>query len=422
MSCKHKIFYIHVMGFCFSLFFLQKLYSQPLQSLKQYLIFHDSSKHQVQILNNLNFNSNALNNNFLYSGQINRSFSMEEKNSMINQAIFPALGGGDLQNTISYSYKINNKQSLFFNIQHRVHLDFTVDETLYKLIFLGNKPFENSKIQTSTSSFLNWVGYQQIQTGIIHTFSNNTMQLGASVSFLNGSNYGLLQVNDFKLFTDTLGRSLESNISVSRYVSDPEQKKYINTTGIGTSADFFVRIAFPFLISIDSSFANLTLEVNDFGLIRWNEQSTITFLDTSIVNYRGIYINDILQEDSSINNPFTLYSQELKSSFITYLPLFFTMKLEKNIYNHTIEIGIIQRGAGSFRTYYYATHSGKIKNSLVIQSGVSYGGYGKLGLIFGLAINRPHFSFQLGTRQLEGIIFPRYSAGNSIMFNLSKYW
>lgn len=175
--------------------------------------------------------------------------------------------------------------------------------------------------------------------------------------------------------------------------------------------------------SLDSSLAKIRLEINDAGVIHWQSNSSQYFIDTNIVGFRGANINALIT-DSTYNvldtNNAIFNAGTFHNSFISYLPAYFSMSLNKQIDRHTFETGITHRAVANYRPYVYFQDEYNISARLNVFARLAYGAYGKLSGGIGLAYITPQWQVTLNTNHLEGLILPKLGTGYHFRMGLAK--
>ncbi len=383
---------------------------------------NDTLKNRVQILSDMYLNTNAFNNQFLHTSFNGKTFSKAGQEKMISRAQFPAAGGGDINQIISYSFKKNNPQiNYFISLGSKFHADLSISKDAYLLLFQGNKAFQNKTIEINNTS-INWLHYQQLQFGAMHASTTQKTMLGGAISLLNGSNYALLEIDNSSIYTDTLGQSVDIKAKLTNHASDPNHTKLFNQNGLGASADFYFMTYFSLPLFKDSNEAKLTLEVNDFGFITWNKNSRTQEMDTSLIKYEGFDIVSLIKDTNSANIDSLLYfnKSNYRQSFISYLPSWFRMTLSKKVNKQFFTLSVNQRAAANYRTFISLTDEFTIQKNLSASAGISYGGYGKIGVPIQLNLIVKGWNFQVGTWQLEGFILKNYASGNSAWVRVQK--
>lgn len=414
-SCMQKTIVYILLAFAQALPMIA--FAQINPSLQRFQLL-DTNSSKISLFNQIYFNSTIFDNQFIYNGFKQGHFTKEARLKLFDNAPALSLNGFDGISSISWSTRLKNIQ-FFISLNERMHAHASLDNTLLQLTLLGNKPFEGQTANAQYQSNVQWLHYQQVQAGMTWFLPEYSTYISGSVSLLNGSNAYDLSIYEASLYTDSLGRYVDLEAHASEKKSNPASTTFFTQNGLGASIDAMINIPIPLFSNLDSSDARFIFEVNDLGFIGWKSSSQEQIIDTSLMGYKGVFINPYLT-DSTHKDSLVLTKPAQKGSFTTFLPAFLSFSLQKNIKNHLFTLGYTQRTNQNMSPYAYVQDMHQISSVFSLLYGLNYGGYGSLGGALGFQYKSKKFLLDLRLNQLEGQIFQSYSAGNAVMLNLTK--
>lgn len=378
----------------------------------------DTSAYQISTSNKGSLNSNTLNNHVLYPGLKSGMLNQADLKQSFDKAPSVFLMGYDVYNALSLAWRKNNT-SYFISINNRMHGHASTDQGVAKLFFLGNKHLEGDTLVSPLYSGFTNMNYQQLQLGFLTHLEESDIQLGCSVSLINASQIYNLELGTLSLYTDSFGRYIDAKLRAMESQSNPQKKGFFTSNGLGFSSDFYLNLNLPLFSHWDSSLARLNIEINDLGVMWWNRKSHHQFTDTILTHYQGVDLEKYIT-DSTYSESLNLFQNTWNSKFHSFLPVFVTISLQKDIHKHRICLGINHRPNADFVPYLYLKDRWSINKYFSLVYGLNHGGYGKFGAQLGFMCNIAGFKIELVDQQVEGQIFQTYSMGNGFVFNLSK--
>lgn len=425
------------------IFFSQFSFSQQEYSFSDFSSYsNDTSGISCGFYGDGFLNSPSLNNQFFHQFNNSGYISEEIKNEISQNLRQNNKVGADLNYGIFFSRKIKRNSSdsvlgssapalpiaeerkprweYFIQISDRAHLDGHFPKDLFDLTFYGNKKFAGDTAVLDNTE-INFLRYQQIQTGIIR-LSENKNRYGFALSFLKGEENYYIKLNRARLFTEKNGEIIDADFNAEIYQSDTSKKGIEAFHGWGISSDLFGEYFFK----IKEHNSLFRVEANDFGFIQWNEKSLVYKADTSI-NFEGIYISDIFQLNDSVLKAISpdtisqdLQSAQIMGNYLNFLPaiLKFTWSMEANKF--LFSFGIAHRLNANYSPFTYFKTAYKFSSLFSASSRISYGGYGKVSFGMELDFALKNFILQIGSNNLEGLVFKKYSGGNSGFISLRK--
>ena len=103
-----------------------------------------------------------------------------------------------------------------------------------------------------------------------------------------------------------------------------------------------------------------------------------------------------------------------------FLPSSISFTIVQQLNKHTFTLGMLQRVPANFRTLLYFKEHYQFSEMLSAGATFGFGGYGKWQLGIDAAIKANELTLVLGTNNLEGLLFKKYSGGNSLFIALQK--
>ena len=392
-------------------------------SISNYIPQDSLHKHALIIGSSFYLNSSGFNNRFLRTSYNQKEFSADDMDHMINTSSNNVLSGFDVCSNIGYRKQLNNSSyGLFFGLAEKIHFDSRLSSNAYKLLLQGNQPFEGELLELENTE-ANFLHYQQASIGGTYSSKEKEFTMAASVNVINGSDYFLGSFPSVRLYTEPYGEYLNIEVEGLVYQTQSEKKVFFKNNGLGASVDFFSEIQFNLFQNVDSNKVQLSLEINDLGFIQWKNNSYLRQIDTSFVEFRGVNLNELITDTNYL--PFdtsqTLFNKlNNRGSFISYLPAYFHMALAKPINKHFIKLGVVQRAAANYHLYLYAQDEYEITNNVHVLGRLAYGAYGKVGVGAGVKYKIKNWNLFLSSNHLEGLLVPKYSAGNQGVIQIQK--
>lgn len=403
------------------IFFPRHCFSQPELFFSSFsLVSNDSAKFSAGIYGDGFLNSASVNNRFFHQFRKGGYISGEIKDDISRNLGAGNRLGADVGYGVFFSQKISENWNYSLLISDRAHLNAQFPKELFDLILYGNKKFAGDTVILDNTNF-NFLRYQQIQAGIIRT-SGKGNRYGLAFSFLKGEENYYAKFNRARLFTEENGESLSVDFNAEINRTDTGNKGLDAFHGWGISCDLFSEFAFK----VKERNSLFRAEINDIGAIQWNKKSLVYKADTSI-HFEGIYISDIFQLNDSVLKTISpdtmmedLQSSQVLKSHVSYLPALMKLSWMLEVNKFLFSFEMAHRLNANYNPFISLKTSYKFSSSFSASSKFSYGGYGKTA--FGVELNLAIKNFMLlaGSNNLEGLIFPEYSGGNSAFIALRK--
>ena len=241
----------------------------------------------------------------------------------------------------------------------------------YRLGFIGNEMFRGAHADLDGNEFES-ITYQKLGVG----FFDKKTKSYVSGNFVIGQQFSDIQVQEADLFTSALGDSLHLNYQGSWYRSDTAYTGFGSGNGVGFSLDG----AWNVPLSDDKGF--LTLEISDFGMVFWGEETLKSEADTSFA-FIGWEIQEILDGADDIGFPSledTLGYSTIKGRHQSWLPTTVDVSLKRrNTSKDFFEVGVrIRPNQIGFIPELYGAYGYFTNPKTLLSANFRYGGYGRL--------------------------------------------
>ncbi len=353
---------------------------------------------------------NTLAGKFLFGGfidEIGKTNSLKSLKQIENK--FGGEGNLGLRYVIS-GLKLG-QWSPTLTLEHIVNFDGNFSKNMFQLAFFGNKKFLNTTAQLGPAH-LNSLQYQKLGIGLINRKNRNFFQL----SMLKGQSMNHLFIDQAHLASDSLPTDITLQISGKHDRSDTTLNNWKAFNGFGTALDF----QYNFGIQLGGNQHLFVFEVQNAGVLIWNEKSESTKLDTTY-NYQGFNIFNLAQSDG-----FTINQSQLEDSVlpnyssrqnIILLPTNFILAKQLRFDSPKkwqSLMGIRYRLNTNYIPRVYAGAAYSVSSMFYISSIVSYGGYS--GLNGGLRLDvrsKGKFNLYVASNNILGFV-PSIGEGYSL--------
>ena len=399
-----------------------------------YLLFTikiSGQNNKVGITSEFNFESNALNldfiNSLLYGGNINEETKVKWINLSQEENKIHTL----FQNEFYFKRKIKNN-NLGFKISDVNTLDISFSKDLLKLVLNGNFEYQNQTV-IFNQTHIRANRYQKYNLQYELNLNQKSLLLG--VSYLKGNHNINLNIYEGSLYTANYGEYIDINYNINGFITDTSNISLFNNNGNGLAVDL--------ALQFDYKEYEVNLYLEDLGFIKWNKNS-ISLAADSTFTYNGINVDNIFDyNDSIFNNSITNenYINNQKESYISNIAtnIGFSVKGESRntnfnyfifglnsrwqpyTYKREKSLKIITDGfkQSNYKTLLYL--SSEINNKYCkILPQISYGGYSE-DFNLGLAIKfESKISLILGTKHLEDFLNKDDRKSISLFINIFK--
>ncbi len=385
-------------------------------------IQHDSieAKSWTEISSQNYHASNALNNDFtnkfLFGGEVTGEIKdrAQDKLGSVNR-----FGAESNQNITHYSRDIHpfggTRYGLVVNFSDNHLLSSNISTDLFNTVMYGNAAYIGDTMDFSFTHF-QYLHYQKFGFGLYDTKTRSSVR----ISYVAGS------------------KTIESRLNNSFLVSQPDNISLM-LQGTGFKSDrFYPYWAFQgagFAVDVNYNFnistkkfgdQMMNLQVNNLGIIFWNNQSSTYFAD-STTNYTGFDVQDFINRDENAeaktyNFIDTLGVIEGKGNNRTGLPIEFVLQKmpQRNHENKFQSIfGFKTILTSDYAPYFFAGVYYSPVQNFSASTRLSYGGFGRLQ--WGLNLNywiQDKAYIGLGTFDMIGNIASEIGYGRSVNFSV----
>ena len=299
---------------------------------------------------------------------------------------------------VNNGLKYQNKSGWSLGFENHLEAYATYSEDFIKLTLLGNAPFKGETLHLEPLG-ISAYHYSEIEVG----YQWNT-KLNTSISLLAGHHFVDLLVNKATFYTDEFTDFFEYDLAFEGHFSDTTdlQNNLFAVNGKGAALNA------QYTDSIENIRYNLF--VKDFGMIKWNEKTTNTLVESQW-KFEGVNIDDFIAfNDSILENYFDsiqgIFQKNNQESYTWQLPVTFGLNLFQSINAKVID-------AYSFslehkpRFYDYPRFGVDVHKNLrkhTFSLGYFYGGYEKPGFQFAYNFKGKRTQFKLFTKSASSIV------------------
>ena len=263
-------------------------------------------RHSLGISSTYFFESDAITNRFALAYFRNEFLDNKKKDAVSNELSKLNHFGAGFINEIKYSKyndTIFNLAHSFYSISIRdiYHLNCKFSKDAFELFFRGNKAYAGKNALLSDFIF-NQIIYRQVNFTFGHEYKFDKDKFGFQAGLSLNFGRQLYRITSPKatLYTDINGEYLDLNADISIHRSDSSNNELSSLNGFGFSGDF------SFFWKNERN-NKLSISVENFGYIRWNNQSSFTHTDTTF-RFEGIDISDVFLLKDSIHKTISLDS------------------------------------------------------------------------------------------------------------------
>lgn len=399
----------------------------------QQMELKDSTIVKVGLWAEEQYNSNVINNAVFTSGLFKNSIPYDALDNMNGRIVKNNRAGSNTFGRLYFSHLLqrendSNASSVFISL--RQHTQFTAQFSgdAIKLIAYGNKQFAG-KTAFFKPLDLALQQYLTLQVGWIRKKDNRT--LGIAPGLVIGNKYGSITTENGFLYTSPIGDSLYGEAKGEWFQTDTASKLFYDPNGTGASIDIFYSIPVNWFKKNDQGKGSLTFELNDLGFIQWNANTLYYRIDGNY-NWTGFRadnlfdINDSIitaQRPDDVQN--RLIVKQEKKSITTPLPARLAVYYKEQ-FNSTVELSaMLEYRFFSHMLPYLALNQSVRVNASKKSLGIywnfyeSFGGYNYIGLGTGLRLEHQKFNALIGTRNLIGVLGPKYLSGLNVHLGLN---
>lgn len=384
-------------------------------SLTPFFSSDDSVTNHLRLDIDFHQNSNAINTTFAGAFLQKKEISASMKQRVLNFAGDRIAYEDELRTGLSYGRLLKKSGiTLWVSYYHRNLRFLSCPTDAFKLVFGGNKQFEDKTINLSDIRFNNLM-YNQYSVGISKQIG--AFQLGVNLSFLQGFQHQQLTTNKTSLYTAPQGEYLDVVYNFKFRQSNEGASHFFQPNGLGGSAD--IHLAYK------TAKSQWSFDITDLGVISWN-RNPISYQGDSAIRFQGVVIDDItkigsLKLDSFLKD---FIPKKTTASYTTLLPFTVQAVYSKPVALKKGNILVVNIGVNARNLYKYNALAFVKLNFLLnqqwsISTSASYGGYSNFALGFEVGKKSKWIDAVLGTSNLIGSLVPMYYPGSSVYFRVA---
>jgi hypothetical protein len=409
-------------SFYFLILFLllsnEKLLAQPSFSIQQF----SENKGKVGMYAEGGLFANGLQNRmkskFINGGHIEK----EDINRVISKLDDINFAGGDIRLGIFGNFQPKGSffkhKTLIFHYQQAMHFEAKYAKDLFRLVFEGNNHLLGKRIDLGDNQ-ITYLNYQKLGVGL--NFWNNNAVIIAN--YIGGTEYDHFLIENGSIYTEPEGSATEIKVDYFAKINrNNSSALFSKPFGHGFAFDIFAKILIG--DSIKNNF--ITIEMNDLGILFWNNQSVTQRLDSSY-RYAGISINRLTGVDFTKTfeeiNPQNFIESALNrdtAKFQTVLPAFFRIAGNYQLKtNNNLKAGVTLRLNSIFRPMLWTKYQWN-NNKVVLSGGIFSGGYSKFG-VTASALFEVAEKFQLGleSQSVDGFLLGKSGVNQHVFVQLN---
>jgi hypothetical protein len=255
------------------------------------------------------------------------------------------------------------------------------------------------------------IRYQQIQFGFIQEIKNEQL-IGGSIALLNGEQNIHFSLPFGQLYTKNNATQLDASWDFTYYTSNPQNIGYGSNNGVGAAASLF----YLYKYGGDEKPNTIKIELNDWGFIRWNNQ-TIQYRSQDSASFSGIALNNQFQPidtltNLSLRNIKNQYADSSVGAFTTFIPASISFQMiQQHHEKFTFSAYIQHRFFAGYKPYLLFKETFKLHEHFQTGIALGYGGYNNLQLGLEAAYVTPKILINFGSYSMQGLILPGKSSG-----------
>lgn len=285
-------------------------------------------------------------------------------------------------------------------------------EDLFKLIFSGNKQFQNASASLSETQLL-FNAFETFEIGFLKTGSKSISSF--SFGLVKGNQYTSINLDEGSLFTSQNGDYLDLSWD-GNYVQSSGGNKLNNNPSVGASLNL------KFVQQLGSKWI-LRESIEDFGFTVFNSNTRTAKMDTAF-RFTGIQLGSLFDiSDSTIIVGDTLEQKilgnDVRQTQMIALPVDIQVGLTR-LFNHRLSVGlnVRYRYIPGFIPLTEASVSKSFGKNRSVRLMLSYGGFGGIQSgVSAVVFSNHHHSLRIGSFFNEGFISPRKLSGAGLQLN-----
>lgn len=382
----------------------------------------DSLTHYVSTEGMFSAGCDGVNNEFLiklYRGGYMDSMFIDKS----SRALLPVNRFGATTTVgITYGFPVNDStgEAIHLSLLRRNNITGRFSDDAFHLAFQGNTRYKGEEADFGSTRFtsMSWTqlrfGYvtPQKQGGLIFSFS-----------VIAGHHYNEANIRYGKLFTDSLGLSLDGGVAADYWSSDTSNHAAFALNGWGTSVDV---TWMKYWTPQQKELAAFTLDFIDFGFINWNSKTIHRYTDTTF-EYNGVdvtpyfvdadYVAELPEDDDFIRTDTSDFHRSL------FLPAVARASFRRTFLNTRLST----KASFAMPFWSEALPYGSLTASWIdreqgyaITGGIAYGGYARVQVPFKIELFMiRRFSLEAGTPNLLGFFNAAKTSGYGGVAKLS---
>jgi hypothetical protein len=396
------------------IFFLHCLVSNAQIGITARQYYTPTTTFNVGLVSEAGYNSTIITPQYFFNtlrtkrpgGSLNQSFSLEPRDRHTIGGDFNTGGYFMISPDTLFGIPGASFFGSFFNRDH-FNASFSKD-----FIDLGSRALSFFLTDTADLSRFDFtrLTYQQLQGGIM--FNRGTG--GIALSLIKGQRHERVSMPAATLSRSGTLDAYSLSFLMNIWQTDRERIGFHHVNGIGASLDFFKYLN----LRVNESMQNrLLVEVRDLGIIGWNQRSSRYFVDTTM-QFSGFPAQNLTALRDSVfggNGEFSAeeLSESTQRGYSTWLPAFFHIADIHDINEFvTLSGGLMYRINANYGFFYYLRGSYRFSPEIEVSGRLAYGGFGNLNIGSSLKLRLfRKYVINLGSENIEGLIFPRSATG-----------
>lgn len=317
----------------------------------------------------------------------------------------------------NYGYRLDNAkaQRRTFGIHYNSIRAVNYSENLLKLALYGNAPYAGETLDLTPTA---WWRVRYFEGFYSWGFDKDKWSYDISASVLVGLEEQRFGADRLDWFTPESGEFIDLSAKAVGSLTDTAAgRSAVNGLGLGVGLSATYRNG-------DWTFHGA---LEDFGFIRWNDQSYSIDVDTNY-RYEGLYIDNLfdIQDnffEESIDSLGRAYFDGEKGSRIGVTPFLLRFEAHRTISEtQALRAGLQYRYRVFNLPLLYAAYDIKLGEHHELSPNMHYGGYNRFGLSVDYRWNISGTDLLLQLGNLNSWVAPKQSYGIHLGIGLRKTW
>ena len=383
---------------------------------KQLYLRQGENKGLVGITANYHVNSGSIDNSFLkqalYGGYIDEETKQSTFGNLKTKNRAGLMFNGGLVGAVR-----KDSYTIVAGITHNEYFSAVNKPDFFKLIFSGNKQFEDKHANLSNTS-IQYFNYQGLTVGLHKQLEGKNIILGGGLSIIRGGSLQSLSMKRGDFYTAPGGHYIDFDTDISLSFSNSDKRAIPRSNGIGAGIDLS--------LSAFTEKSTFNFEIKDLGFISWSNINN--YQGSGLYRFDGIKVKDIFQVNDSVFtglNADSISAQlglaknrkkvntALPSQFGANYTYYFSPKF-------TLATGVKYVLSPAYVPRVYIKPIYNVSEGFSIIPTVAYGGFGGLDFELGVVKNfNDKLLISANLFYLEYLIAPTSSSGHG--FNVSLF-